>query len=128
MMTISSPPTTRPFGNLTRVPSGRKPRPASLYGDEMRYAWCTPGSTWNSVTSKCEGVPTPARMVCMFARRAMHVEAELHHPLDHVLYLVIRCPVLHGYDHHCCPLLPSKICITKSKAFISFQPDAAALA
>ncbi len=50
--TSSSPPTTTPFENLTRVPSGLKPRPASLYGDEIRYASCTPASTLNSVTSK----------------------------------------------------------------------------
>jgi hypothetical protein len=57
------PPTTTPLGNVIVVPSGRKPRPASLYGDEMRYASCTPGSTLNSATSKCAGVPTPARIV-----------------------------------------------------------------
>ena len=55
--TTSSPPTTTPFANVIVVPSGRKLRPASLYGDEMRYASCTPASTLNSTTSKCAGVP-----------------------------------------------------------------------
>ena len=36
MTTTSSPPTTTPFGKVMVVPSGRKLRPASLYGDEMR--------------------------------------------------------------------------------------------
>jgi hypothetical protein len=30
----------------------------------------------------------------------VNIEAELDHPLDHVLNLFIACLVLHGYDHH----------------------------
>ena len=57
-------------------------------------------STWNSVTSKCEGVPTPARIVCDVAAGAVYVESKFDHPLDHILYLFIGGVGLHGNDHH----------------------------
>jgi hypothetical protein len=89
MNTISSPPTTSPFGNVIRVPSGRNPRPASLYGDEMRYAWCTPGEHLELRHLKVRRRSHSRKNGLRLTRSPVDVESQLHHALDHMLYLFI---------------------------------------
>ena len=77
------------------MPPGRKLRLASLYGETMRCASFTPSITSNIGRIEIVLAAHAAEHGVHHAGGAVHVEAQIHQAVDHVLDLLFGGALLH---------------------------------